>query len=246
MSAPSAPCPTCGKPLTWVPQYNAWYCYAEKRYHQPAPAPARTQSGSPATAQGSPQPGLWYQNFYRIRAKVLALAQQYYIEDGSGRQLAYSRQKMFRLKEDIRIFANETMAQELFRIQQVNWTDAWGDFAVVDSATNVKVGSIRRKALKSIIKGEWDLFDPQGRLFGQIKQETGRALMRRFMPMGGLVPDKLSVELNGQTVATIDQQFKVIGDIWEINAQWTPPALDRRVLLGCALLMGMIERQQGG
>jgi len=213
------------------------YCYAEQKYHAPATSPA---------SQAQPTGGLWFQNFYRIRKKVIALAQQYYIEDHAGRQLGYSRQKMFQLKEDIRVFADDTMSRELFRIQQLNWTDVWGEFAVVDSVANVKVGSIRRKALKSILKGEWDLFDPYGRLFGQIKQETGRALMRRFMPMGGLVPDKLTVELNGQTVAVIDQQFKVIGDAWEINAQWTPPALDRRVLLGCAILMGMIERHQGG
>jgi len=213
------------------------YCYAEQKYHAPATSPA---------SQAQPTGGLWFQNFYRIRKKVIALAQQYYIEDHAGRQLGYSRQKMFQLKEDIRVFADDTMSRELFRIQQLNWTDVWGEFAVVDSVANVKVGSIRRKALKSILKGEWDLFDPYGRLFGQIKQETGRAVMRRFMPMGGLVPDKLTVELNGQTVAVIDQQFKVIGDAWEINAQWTPPALDRRVLLGCAILMGMIERHQGG
>jgi sporulation protein YlmC with PRC-barrel domain len=25
-------CPTCGKPLTWIPQYQRWYCYNEKKY----------------------------------------------------------------------------------------------------------------------------------------------------------------------------------------------------------------------
>ncbi len=251
--AATYPCPTCGQALTWVAQYNQWYCYAEQRYHQPAAQaqPAVAQSTAPqqvpvAAGQSAPGMELWFQNSYRIRRKVLAIAQQYFIEDGGGRPLAYSRQKMFKLKEDIRIFSDESMVRELFRIQQTNWTDAWGDFAVVDSASNTAVGSIRRKALKSMIKGEWDLFDPSQRLMGQIKQETGRALVRRFVPMGQLVPDKLSIELNGQPVATINQQFKVIGDIWEIDAQRTPPSLDRRVLLACALLMGMIERQQSG
>ncbi len=32
-SAQSAPlCPTCGKPLTWIPQYQRWYCYNDKKY----------------------------------------------------------------------------------------------------------------------------------------------------------------------------------------------------------------------
>ncbi len=25
-------CPTCGKPLTWIPQYQQWYCYTESKY----------------------------------------------------------------------------------------------------------------------------------------------------------------------------------------------------------------------
>lgn len=25
-------CPTCGKPLTWIPQYKRWYCYKDKKY----------------------------------------------------------------------------------------------------------------------------------------------------------------------------------------------------------------------
>lgn len=25
-------CPTCNKPLTWIPQYKRWYCYNEKKY----------------------------------------------------------------------------------------------------------------------------------------------------------------------------------------------------------------------
>jgi sporulation protein YlmC with PRC-barrel domain len=25
-------CPTCHKPLTWIPQYKRWYCYNDKKY----------------------------------------------------------------------------------------------------------------------------------------------------------------------------------------------------------------------
>jgi sporulation protein YlmC with PRC-barrel domain len=32
-TAPTQPlCPTCGKPLTWIPQYQRWYCYNDKKY----------------------------------------------------------------------------------------------------------------------------------------------------------------------------------------------------------------------
>lgn len=31
-AAPGTPCPRCGRPLTWVPQYNRWYCSTEQQY----------------------------------------------------------------------------------------------------------------------------------------------------------------------------------------------------------------------
>ena len=30
--AQSQICPTCGGPLTFIPQYNRWYCYKDKKY----------------------------------------------------------------------------------------------------------------------------------------------------------------------------------------------------------------------
>ncbi|MCI4319269.1 MAG: hypothetical protein L3K23_03940 [Thermoplasmata archaeon] len=32
-NAPQVPnCPRCGRPATWIPQYNRWYCYADSQY----------------------------------------------------------------------------------------------------------------------------------------------------------------------------------------------------------------------
>jgi sporulation protein YlmC with PRC-barrel domain len=28
----AATCPTCGGPLTYIPQYKRWYCYRDKKY----------------------------------------------------------------------------------------------------------------------------------------------------------------------------------------------------------------------
>lgn len=186
---------------------------------------------------------LWFQNYYRLRKKALAVVNQYWIEDASGRQLAYSRQKLLRLKEDIRVFSDEAMTQELFRIQQQQVMDAWGRFSVIDSATHLPVGMIRRKALSSaFVRDEWEVYDAAGQLVGGIYEEKGRGLMRKWLPGGKLIPEKMTLSLGGRPVATIDQQFKVIGDIWEVNCTAVPPTFDRRVLLGGCLLMSMVER----
>ena len=188
---------------------------------------------------------IWFQNFYRIRKKVIAIANQYWIEDASGRQLGFSRQKIIRIKESIRIFADDSMTTEIFRIQQEQIMDMWGTFAVVDTATGAIVGKLRRQALKSgFYKDEYLLLDAIGGHIGRVAERGGRGLARKYLPGGSLVPEQLVVEFYGQPVTEIKQQFKVIGDIWEVDCSRLPPQFDRRTLLSCMLLMGMIERDR--
>ncbi len=213
-------CGSCGRPLT-----------------QPMPT----------VGQGSPQAmgpdSRWYRNSYHIRKKILAIADQYWIEDQVGSVLGYSKQKLLRIKEDVRIYTDEQMNQELFRIKQEGIIDAWGTFAVIDSSTNAPLGYVRRKALASTIRAEWEVYDASRQLIGGVHESTGRALARRLIPGGKLIPEKVTLELQGRPVAQINQEFKVIGDVWDIFVQDMSPAFDRRVLVSCALLMGMIEKE---
>src|SRR3989304_3192661 len=124
MTATTA-CPGCGAPLQWVAQYGQWWCAKEQKYYPAGQAPAAAapaQTAAPARASAPAAtkavPSLWTQNFYRIRKKVLALTGQYWIEDHAGTQLGYSKQKLLRFKEDIRVYADQSMARELFQIRQ--------------------------------------------------------------------------------------------------------------------------------
>ena len=240
-------CPVCGQPMMYVQQYGQWYCQNCKQYRAPQPqaqAPTPAPAAPPAQVSQAPvRPSLWYQNFYRIRKKVLAITNQYWIEDASGTLLGYSKQKFLKLKEDIRVYTDESMAQELFQIRQQQILDVWGIFAIVDSATNTVLGYVRRKALaSSFVADAWEIRDANNNLIGGISETTGRGLARKYLPGGALIPEKMTLALGGRPVAEINQQFKIIGDIWEIRCQAVPPAFDRRVFLGGVLLMGMLER----
>jgi uncharacterized protein YxjI len=194
---------------------------------------------------GTAQPNIWHQNYYRIRKKVLAIANQYWIEDARGSPLGFSRQKIIRIKENIRVFSDDNMNTEIFRIQQEQIIDMWGTFAVVDSVTNTCIGKLRRQALSSgFYVDEYLILDPYGQMVGRVAERGKRGLARKLLPGGSLVPEQLVVEFYGQPVAEIKQQFKIIGDIWEVDCTRLPPQFDRRVLLSAVLLMGMIERDR--
>lgn len=228
-------CPNCG---TQMVEGGAFCSACGARVGTPMSGPATP----PPSAPGNP---IWYQDFYRIRKKVLAITNQYWIEDAQGNSLGYSKQKLIRIKEDIRVFTDVSMSSELFRIKQEQVMDMWGTFAVIDSTTDAVVGKLRRQALSSgFYVDEYMLLDAYGNAVGRVAERSGRGLARKYVPLGNLVPEQLVVEFNGQQVAEIKQQFKVIGDIWEVDCSRLPASFDRRTLISTMLLMGMIERDR--
>ncbi len=188
---------------------------------------------------------LWHGNYYRIRKKVLAIANQYWIEDANGGVLGYARQKILAIKEKIPVFSDDSMSNEIFRIQQDQIMDMWGTFSVIDTLSGTCLGKFRRAAISSgIYKDQYLLMDSQGRQVGDVSERAGRGLARKYMPLGGFIPEQVIVQFYGREVAEIKQQFKIIGDTWEVDCSRIPYQFDRRTLLSAMLLMGMIERDR--
>jgi len=238
-------CTKCGKQL----EDNAYFCSScgtkVEDSSQQTQKPAQ-QMKQPSSIPPSVQSSIWYQNYYRIKKKVVTVGNKYWIEDYNGNILGFCRQKLFKLKEDIRIYTDESQSQELFCIKQKQILDAFGNFGVIDSSTGALLGSIKREWLSSAFaKDKYEIFNQNNQLIGKIEETSaGSALARKYLPGGGLIPEKMTLELNGIPVAEINQSFKIIGDIWEMTCKQIPQDFDRRVLLATMLLMGTIERDR--
>jgi len=239
-------CVKCGKPIGEDDKFcvNCGASVDKQSTQQPVQQDTQPQMNQPSPPSVVSQ-NIWYQNQYRIRKKVLTVGNKYWIEDPAGNLLGFCKQKILKLKEDIRIYSDDSMSDEVFNIKQEQIFDAWGTFSITDSKTNQPLGYIKRGFLSEYGRDAWELQNvnrqPIGRIF---EQSMGRALARKYMPGGGLVPEKMQVELNGQIIAEVNQQFKIIGDIWDLNCLQVPETFDRRVLLSCMLLMGTIERDR--
>lgn len=187
---------------------------------------------------------VWNRDFYRVRKKVLTIGNKYWIEDEDGNVIGFTKQKLLKLKEDIRVYTDESMSQEIFRIQQEQIMDVWGKFAVIDSASDRILGYIKRRALKSgFLWDEWEVYDANENLMGRVEESKGLGLVRKYVPGGAIVPEKMKVKVDGREIAEINQKFKIIGDIWELKCKDLPEDFDRRVLLAGLILMAMIERE---
>ena len=238
-------CTNCGKPL----EKDAKFCVKCGTQVEQIPKSKvpkqKTQPKMNKPAQSVVSQNMWHQNQYKIRKKVLSIGNKYWIEDYAGNLLGFCKQKVLKLKEDIRIFSDESMTQELFNIKQEQIFDAWGSFAISDSMHPSNIGYIRRGFLSELGRDAWELQDANRRPIGRIfEQSLGRALARKYMPGGGLVPEKMQIELNGNIIAEVNQKFKIIGDIWDMNIFKLPENVDRRILIAAMLMMGNIERDR--
>jgi len=184
-------------------------------------------------------------NHYLLKRQVFALTGKFRLYAPSGELVLYSQQKMFRLREDIRVYSDEERSHELLYIQARQIIDFSAAYDVVDSTTGVKVGALRRKGLRSILRDEWHLLDTNDQPIGVLIEDSpGRALLRRFL-LGSLLPQDYDVLINEQRVADLRQRFhlfryELVIDFREDSAH----RLDRRLGIAAAILLATIEGKQ--
>mgnify|MGYP006362763603 FL=1 len=93
-------------------------------------------------------------NQYTLKRQVFALAGKFRFFAPNGQLVLFSEQKMFKLREDIRVYSDESKTQEILMIKARQIIDFSAAFDVVDSAAGQKIGALRRKGLGSILRDE--------------------------------------------------------------------------------------------
>lgn len=89
--------------------------------------------------------------------KFWSLTPQMTIADTQGNPLFYVRQKLFKLKEVINVFADVQRSQELFTIKADRIIDFSARYNFSDSTGKV-IGGVKRRGMKSLWKAHFDIF----------------------------------------------------------------------------------------
>ena len=180
---------------------------------------------------------------YHMKRQAIALTGKVRIYEPSGRLVLFSEQRMFKLREDIRVYSDEAKSQEVLIIKARNIIDFSAAYDVVDVVKNEKVGVLRRKGLQSLIRDEWELLDANDRPIGILLEDTpGLALLRRII---GIIPQDYDILVNNQRVADLKQRFNIFRYEMDIDFSFgTANVLDRRLGLASAILLAMIEGRQ--
>jgi hypothetical protein len=185
---------------------------------------------------------------YYLRKKVLKLVGgAFHLRDASGTLVAFCEQKAFKLKEDVRVFADEAKTKELLSIQARKRLDISSAYDVTDSVTGEKVGAVQRKGMKSMVRDEWHFLDANEAIIAVLVEDSMMlALLRRFV--ANLIPqryDVLQPDLNGTKVASLQGNFNPF--IYKLEVKFgggAQSAPDRRLIIAAAMLLAAIEGKQ--
>ena len=92
----------------------------------------------------------------QLSFKLMALAPQIYVRDAAGQLRMYVKQKMFKLKEKVTVFADEAQSQPLYHIQADRVIDfnARYNFTAPDGRA---LGSVRRRGRKSLFRAHYEI-----------------------------------------------------------------------------------------
>ncbi len=198
-----------------------------------------------AAGDSKPVAAAFNDTTYLVRKQFFKLfGGAFHIYDSNNQLAFYSKMKAFKLREDIRLYTDESMQTEVLTIKARKILDVSSAYDVVDPATNEKIGVLKRKGLKSMIIDEWVIMDVNDQEIGFVKEDSlVLALIRRFLI--NLIPQKYHGDVNGTPVCTFQQNFNPF--IMKITLDFTQDTqglLDRRLGIAAAVLLCAVEGKQ--
>lgn len=190
----------------------------------------------------------------RFQFKISTLANDFTATDAHGTVIAYVRQKMFKLKEDILIYNDESKTKVNYRIK----ADRWLDFSAAYSFFNeqeIVFGKIVRKGWRSIWKAQYEIIDQNEK--SQYKVSEENAWTKVFDALLGEVPilgiftgyffnpSYLVCDAHGTAVVRLKKQASFFGRNFELTKLSEMDSDDDdRIMLGL-MMMILLERRRG-
>lgn len=186
--------------------------------------------------------------------KLLAIASQIYIRDADGQLLGYVKQKLFKLKEDINIFADESQTQHLYNIKADRVLDFSAKYNFTDSAGN-QLGSIKRQGMRSIWRANYEIHDQTANGVMKINEENGwikvvDSLVGEIPVLGMFTgyffnPSYIISRIDGTPIARLQKQPAFFEGKFHLTLlTQLSESEEERVLLS-ALSMTLLERSRG-
>ncbi len=186
--------------------------------------------------------------------KISSLSNDFNATDANGMVIAYVKQKLFKLKEDILVYSDESKANILFNIKADKWLDFSTAYRFTDE-NGQNIGKIVRKGWRSIWKAQYDLIDEHDTIQYTIREENAwiKVIDSLFgeIPILNILtgylfnPSYIVLNKKEEVVLRLKKLPSLLGKEFKINKLGSiEQEGERRLILG-TMMMILLERRRG-
>ncbi len=94
----------------------------------------------------------------QLTFKTFSIAPQISVKDADGREICYIKQKLFKLKEHVRVFTDSSMSTVLAEINADKIIDFSATYTFSDASGN-PIGAVRRKGMRSLWRTHYEVLE---------------------------------------------------------------------------------------
>ncbi len=190
----------------------------------------------------------------RFVFKISSFANDFTAKDADNNTVAYVRQKMFKLKEEISVFATENRTKLLFKIKADKWIDFSTAYSFTDSEGK-ELGKVARKGWASLWKASYELIDQNEKLQYHIREENAwvkvwDSLLGEVPILGMFTgylfnPSYIVTDLEGNPIVRLKKEPSFFGRKFVVLKIADIDDDDKqRIMLGL-MMMILLERRRG-
>ena len=186
--------------------------------------------------------------------KISSIANDFVAKDATGSTVAYVRQKMFKLKEDIRVYNNESKTATNFVIKADRWIDFSAAYSMVDSSGK-ELGKIARKGWASIWKATYHVIDQNQKQQYTITEDNAWVkvcdkLLGEIPILGGLTgyffnPSYSLKDHQGKAIARLKKEPSFLGRKFILSKLNDMDTDDQERIVLSFMMMVLLERRRG-
>ena len=185
---------------------------------------------------------------------ISSLSNDFTATDNSGQTIAYVKQKLFKLKDEITVYRDKQKNDILYKINADQWIDFSAAYRII-RADGSQLGKIARKGWASLWKAKYEIIDQRDVLQFHIREENAWVKVLDGMlgeiPLLGILtgyffnPAYLVTNVAGDVVVKLSKEPSFWGRKFTVTKLDVIDVDDDERVLLCLMMLVLLERRRG-
>jgi len=195
-----------------------------------------------------------YQYPLNFLFKITTVSNDFTATDASGKTIFFVREKLFKLRDHINVYRDESKKEILYDLVSNKIIDFQQTFTITNAQKQI-VGKVRKKTVRSVIKATYHLQDAEGNHIYTIKERNASVRILDFIfdelvPVAGelsgyiLNPKYVVTDLDGNELMEMRKKRSFWERKFQVQKLKKEPFNEEQVILSLVLMI-IQQRDRG-